>query len=530
VGKRMTVTKVYGGAGCGKTHYLTSKISEMVKSGCHARNICMITLTTNARDEFVKRVKDATETPRDDMVWFSTMHSVAGKIIGKSNEWMTTKDDNMFKAGYYAKGTQFDKLNNINQVRRNCMEANTSEGIRNAMYTTGQNMWYPDGTSGGSYVTERDVIRFGNDYMDYMKHIEKIDFARGIEECITHLQSNDDAVMFDYLFVDEFQDFSPLQYSLYVELSKQVEDTWICGDDHQSIYRFSGSSPKFMINTKCDEEVILPKTYRFGEHILQNSMKYVNKMSVKKNRDIKHSDIDDEVVMLHGHEWLRYAKTSIGATVYLTRSKKHAYQIRKMLGDMGIKTAPLGGSGGKTTIVQTIYNTIRAMDSGDEASTEDVILLIKSLPVAVDKIQLLKRGMKTKIEELAIDDYYTAETFASSFLHSEQWDAHTMITYATGVRKFLVDNDALFPDEVDVHINHFVGTIHKFKGNEADNVFLFTQLPYPFSKALYYKDGLDEELRTFYVGATRAKYKLYEVDGYLYSMNGSIAMDIKDFL
>jgi len=526
----MAITKVYGGAGCGKTHYLTSKISELVKSGCNAHKICMITLTTNARDEFVGRVKDVTGAPQEDMTWFSTMHSVAGKIIGKSNDWMTTKDENLFKAGYYAKGAQFDKLNEINQVRRNCMEPNTSQGIRNTLRTTGQSLWYQDGTSGGDYVSERDVVRFGKDYMDYMDSIGKMDFARGIEECITYLRMNKGAVAFDYLFVDEFQDFSPLQYSLYVELTKQVKDTWICGDDHQSIYRFSGSSPKFMINTRCDKEIILPKTYRFGRHILQNSLKYVNKMSVKKERDINPADVDDKVVTLHGSKWIRYAKTSTGTTVYLTRTNKHAYQIRKVLKDAGLKVASLGSSGSSMPKVQIVYNAIRTLEVGGAISTNEAILLVKSLPVVVDKTQLLKRGVKANIETLAVDEYYTAESFASAFLQSGQWDAHIMVSQAAGVKKFLDDNGAVFMDDVDVRINHFVGTVHKFKGNEADNVFLFTQVPYPLSSALYSTEGLDEELRTFYVGATRAKHTLYEVDGYLYNSNGSIATDIKDFL
>jgi len=495
----------------------------------------MITLTTNARDEFVKRVKDATGTPLDDMMWFSTMHSVAGKIMGKSKQWMTPKDEERFKASYYAKGTKFAKLNAINQVRRNCMrrncmEDNTSQGIRNALYRTGQDMWYRDGTSGGTYVTEDEIVRFGKDYMEYMKLIDKMDFALGIEECIVYLQSNDAAITFDYLFVDEFQDFSPLQYALYTELSKHVDDTWICGDDHQSIYRFSGSSPEFMIDTRCDKEIILPKTYRFGQTILQNSMKYVDRMSVKKDRNIEHSGNSDATAMLHGAEWLQYARTSIGTTVYLTRSNKHAYEIRKDLGSLGLITAELGGSGGKTTAVHTIYNTIRMLDNEDEVNMDDIIRLVKCLPVALNKKQILKRGLKTKISSIPLDEYYTSDTFATAFLNSEVWDAKLLVSCATGVSKFLSDNHATFPEDVDTKINHFVGTIHKFKGNEADNVFLFTQVPFPFSKSLYYREGLDEELRTFYVGATRAKYKLYEVDDYLYNSNGASATNIKDFL
>ena len=54
-----------------------------------------------------------------------------------------------------------------------------------------------------------------------------------------------------------------------------------------------------------------------------------------------------------------------------------------------------------------------------------------------------------------------------------------------------------------------LSTIHGSKGGEADNVMLLTDLSYgPYKSSKDTQQGRDDELRVFYVGATRAKKKL----------------------
>jgi len=57
-----------------------------------------------------------------------------------------------------------------------------------------------------------------------------------------------------------------------------------------------------------------------------------------------------------------------------------------------------------------------------------------------------------------------------------------------------------------------VSTIHASKGGERDNVMLLTDLSYgPYSSMKDSREGMDDETRVFYVGATRAKEKLVVV-------------------
>lgn len=526
----MSIIKVYGGAGCGKTHFLTSTISNLLDGGCHPRNICMITLTRNARDEFVKRVKNNTGVTKEDLTWFSTMHSVAGKLLGHSTDWMTSKDEERFKDSYYVKGAMFKKLNDMNQNRRNCLEKNDEDGIRHMQALTGMDTWYNDGNYGGSYVKYDEIMKFGKDWAAYMELIGKYDFTRAIEECLSSIRSGNLDIPFNNLFVDEFQDFSPLQYALYREIAKNVKRAWICGDDYQAIYRFSGSSPHFLIETACDEEIILPKTYRFGEEILQNSLKYVSCISVKKDRTISPSGEVAFVRHVRGGGWVALVKNLTGSTVYLTRSNRHVHDVRRALSGIGIKSRTLEASGEKPPAVVTLYNSIRTLDGGGEITGGEAQKLVKSLPATTNGHQLLKRGVKTKVKDILKEAVYNSASFAAITLSSRWWDASIVLDNASGVREMMSENETTFPNESVSKINHFVGTIHKFKGNEADNVVLFTQIPYPFSKHLNNTPGLDEELRTMYVGATRAKTNLIEVSDYLFNANGSMCENVSDYL
>ena len=72
----------------------------------------------------------------------------------------------------------------------------------------------------------------------------------------------------DLLLVDEFQDTSPIQLSLFMKLSKVVKETVWVGDVKQAIYGFRGTDPELMLSVveelkkaKVSTE-ILEKSYR----------------------------------------------------------------------------------------------------------------------------------------------------------------------------------------------------------------------------------------------------------------------------
>jgi len=71
------------------------------------------------------------------------------------------------------------------------------------------------------------------------------------------------------LIADEFQDFSPLQWEVFKNWMVDTEFTIISGDDDQTLFRFQGASPDFLLHEfPADETVVLKRSFRLPSQVL----------------------------------------------------------------------------------------------------------------------------------------------------------------------------------------------------------------------------------------------------------------------
>lgn len=550
-------TKVFGGAGCGKTHYLMDQLSTLLKSGTCIEDVCMLTMTRNGAKEFQERAKDVGGVSNlNDIKWFGTMHSRMWKLL-ELNKHNIAKAD-LMKPFYEGVGLThqpdlLQKLEELNSYRRNCMQPCDKAGVLATQALTGYNVMYTDKSCGSRHVASfNKLIEFGKALDEFMINLDVYDYTRIIEVALEYVSSGEVEIPFSKLFADEFQDFSPLQHALYRAMSDRVDDDWVCGDDLQVIFRYSGATPSYLINDVCDEEIILPKTYRYGYEILQNANRYVAGISVKKDRIIEPCDKPSSVLYLSGDSWTSHLHEHAGMTAYLVRTGNAITQVCTALDRAGIIYGYLGQSKSKVESIISCYNTIATLQRGDMTPSDTVRELLSKMTAmipsgqkGVDGVerreQFLKPGLKAEVNEKNTDHYwffetyplewYTIETFAETFLKSEKWDLLRTASAVPDLLKFVSDKGIQFPNPIDEMIMDWVGTIHKFKGNEAENVFLFTQVPYIVSDGMIKSvDKRDDELRTFYVGATRPKDHLYEVNNYLVDRFGNLQRNMSDMM
>ena len=113
--------------------------------------------------------------------------------------------------------------------------------------------------------------------------------------------------IFRHLLVDEFQDTNPIQMEILTLLlpSDNGNDSsfWICGDDAQSIYGFTGASVGNILNFKSmfpeSEQIILNLNYRSTPQILracQNLIRH-NEKQIQKALETGNPDGDDVIVL-----------------------------------------------------------------------------------------------------------------------------------------------------------------------------------------------------------------------------------------
>lgn len=89
---------------------------------------------------------------------------------------------------------------------------------------------------------------------------------------------------YEYLFLDEFQDVTPLTFHFLCPILKQIP-FFAIGDDRQAIYGFAGGTPYFIRNLKRKvsgtARRVLIFNYRSNKTIVQTSAIFANPKSVK---------------------------------------------------------------------------------------------------------------------------------------------------------------------------------------------------------------------------------------------------------
>jgi len=132
------------------------------------------------------------------------------------------------------------------------------------------------------------------EYENYKRDKNKIDFDDML--CHTYnLFKEDEAELkywrekYKYIMIDEFQDINRVQYELVKLLAAPANNIFVVGDDDQSIYRFRGSRPEFLLDFPKDfpenKQVILQTNYRSTDSIINYANKLIlaNKMRYNKN-------------------------------------------------------------------------------------------------------------------------------------------------------------------------------------------------------------------------------------------------------
>jgi len=93
---------------------------------------------------------------------------------------------------------------------------------------------------------------------------------------------------YPYIMIDEFQDINRVQYETVRLLAAPQNNLFIVGDDDQSIYKFRGSRPEFLLNFPNDypvaKSVTLDTNYRSTNQIIKyaNSIIVANKLRYNK--------------------------------------------------------------------------------------------------------------------------------------------------------------------------------------------------------------------------------------------------------
>lgn len=488
-------TTIYvASAGTGKTTTLMDLLSDCLES-TPPNQICFTTFTKAGAEEAINRA--LLRNPKlneKDFTAFSTLHALCFRRIARK-QMLHLQDYKLLGelSGYTMTGVSslYDKQDTTSM--------HTSKGdrllqynslMRNMKQTASETLVHQINTK----FSPDELERFNELYKQFKQEKNKYDFTDQLETFLVKKIK----LGVDYLFVDEAQDLSPLQWDIVDLISKEVKQVYIAGDDKQSIYKFSGGDPTSLIN-KEGNRIILDTSYRLPTPILDYAEKICDQITEKQPYEVHSKQSDGAVHKIRTLDDLDFTS---GTWFLLARNKALLPLYEQYL----IKKRILFVSGGSTSLFKErqIY-FIKLWEKLRLGYKFKAVLLKELYRDYLPCGSAIKRGSKNLIESMPDQDEYDKDTLVNDFgLRTlAKWNEVFKLPDLT--KSVLLK--AELANKLDDATNIEVNTIHSSKGREADNVVV---LPDMTSTSYYsYNKDPDNEHRVFYVACTRAKKTLY---------------------
>ncbi len=339
----------------------------------------------------------------------------------------------------------------------------------------------------------------------------RIDFEDLLERTLVLLQVDPRAASIVHaryraFTVDEYQDVNLLQQSLLEAWTGSRLDVCVVGDDHQSIFGFTGATPRYLLTFPerfpGSRVVRLATNYRSSPEVIAIANRLAPKLGGSTNplRAIRlpgsnptlraFSTGDEEVAWITEEvRRLHDGGTAWESIAILHRINGRSEDLEESFARAGIPFQMRDGSFLRRPAARTVLSRLRYELDGD-------------VPGAVERVAAAA-GYDPEADEFPTDEEATRQADLARLIRlAEEFGGTSLEAFAKDLRsRFTEDTEGR---------GAVLLTYHRAKGLEFDAVFLprleDKELPFALSRT---EEEIAEERRLLYVGITRARRHLY---------------------
>ncbi len=490
---------ILGPPGCGKTYRLIQEIKAALELGTHPSRIGVISFTRKAIEEMVTRSCAEFSLEPSDFPFMRTSHSFGYNGLGLQSQDVMQMAD--YKVIGEAVGLNFegeDKTSIDDGITLPTIGGSGAQYlqmiIRSRYRMISLNKEF-------NQTANRDLHSFkltqvAKQIDEYKRTLNKYDFVDMIEKYIEigeppHL---------DYLFIDEAQDFTPLQWKMAEKLAEFSDKTIIAGDDDQAVHRWTGVDVKLFIDSSTDVEV-LTQSYRIPHDVHRLARGIVQRIKDRASKTFLPREETGEVEYVQHMDSIPFTE---GSWTVMARTNTYVRELAKWFSNTGFKYSVKG----RPSISEKLVENIMAWDElcqDKKLGVDRIKKLYSGLPKQ-GKDAVVKRGATKLLDALAPDAEVGMDTLMADYglLRGANYAAYDVLKVSESMRRYIAaierrGEDLLSPPRIKI------STFHAMKGGEDDNCVVYTAS----TKACVESKHQDDEHRAFYVGVTRARHRLY---------------------
>lgn len=513
--------RIFGPPGTGKTFYLCNTVIPEMKQQYGAQRIMITSFTKTAALNIAARAGlDSSDKKH------GTLHSICYNAMGRPKliDTVLSKWNDRFTE-WQLQVSRYSEAEIVKDKNKTHI-ASTYQILRNSLANENS---YPD-----------EIKTFHNEYVKFKKEHNVVDFTDMIEMGLQQFISPPFGT--SVIIVDEAQDFNPLQIKLIRSWGVVIPKVFLCMDDDQSIFSFQGVNISSILLPDVEEsnKVFLTQSFRVPQIPHKFAMRITDQITDRAKKEYKPTQTTGEINIIPGtiddpKSVIDMAIQTEGSSMIMTSC---AYMLQNITAYLMIEGIPFHNpyksedrrwNPMDNKASKILYNFLSCGSDPPYWDTKQLLTWIEDLSVSnAEKKGLIRTKakkligiLKTELEKQT-QGLHTCREYLHELLAPEaiQFALDRDVNWFKTTLSTTIQRTMDYPIKIVSKTNDkeslkavpkiIVGTIHSFKGTEAENVFVFPDISWAgYQEWQKSVKGKDDIHRLFYVAVTRTKNRLF---------------------